>query len=123
MSLPSAERIVAGYDFLAQRYRLADRTISIAGVRAALAEAQTLAEVEADEPAALFYGFARRPRITRGAWMVLATALAVSQAHQMGLVLATEPGDLRRICTEIAGGAPFGTVRDWFAARLVTRDA
>ena len=124
MTLPSADQILAGYAFLARRHGIVDRTISERGVRAALADAAVLADGDdATEPAAIFYAFARRPRITRGAWVELADVLADTQARSVGLAVTAGPGDLRALMVSVASrSADFAEVRAWFAARLTPRE-
>ena len=125
MTLPAVGTVLAGYPFLARRHGL-DPWISEVAVRGALVDAAALcAGDESAEPAALFYAFARRPRATRGAWILLPTLLAMNQARAIGTPLRESTrGELRALATRITSRTiDFDGVRAWFESRLAPIDA
>jgi hypothetical protein len=89
-------------------------------VGAALREAARLSlGKEPDEPAALFYALARRPRAfgrLHGDMLVL---LAAEQAHAVGRELSFAPVELDiHVIRILRGEMTFLELRGWFAARL-----
>ncbi len=118
--IPPPERVLAAHSFVARRFRLSE-PLNTEAVAAALSEARRLAQArERDEPAALFYALARRPRALRGAWRVLPRLLAVNQARDLGLCLNVADEDLSSLRLGIVTRtATFEHVRQWFAERLV----
>jgi hypothetical protein len=93
-------------------------------VVAALDEAAALSRGrEADEPAALFYAFARRDQAFPPAlWNAFVERLAVGAAHALGFALKpdVDPLDLAYLCLDVAEGKlTYDSVRAWFAEHLV----
>ena len=94
--VPSAEEILAGYDFF--RRRTGALPPSEAAVRAALAMATDLAAgVEEDALAALLFAFASYRRAFPGAWRFMATSLALAQARRLGRTVAAPRGELEEL--------------------------
>ena len=121
--IPRLETVLDAYAFVARRNgelaRYARRRVV-----AALDEAAALSGGrEADEPAALFYGFARHDRAFPPAlWNAFVERLAVGSAHALGLGLKpdVDPFDLAYLCLDVAEGkVPYEGVRAWFATHLV----
>ena len=74
---------------------------------------------EPDEPAALFYGFARYPRAVPGAWRILADRVATAHAAMLGFRLAASAEELAALRLEVAQRqADCEAVKAWFRARL-----
>lgn len=117
--LPSADEIIAAWAFLGRRFGL-EGVPQPAQIEAALQLAKECAGgVEAHEPAALFYGFARHPRAVPGGWRVLGERLATAHAARLGLDLdatAEEMTALRLAVSQQRTDWP--GVRAWFAAHL-----
>ena len=118
--IPPAEAILEAWPFLARRLG-SETPASEPAVRAALEHAAKLAQVETDEPAAMFYAFACRPRTFPGFGRVMTRTLAANHARVLGLVLHATAGDLDALCGELAhhDRPAFDDVRTWFAARLL----
>jgi hypothetical protein len=121
--IPGIEALLDGYYFVARRNGEVARYVR-RHVVAALDEAATLAEGhEEDEPAALFYAFARRDHAFPPAlWNAFTERLALGSAHALGLAPRpdVDPFDLAYLCLDVAGGkVPYDEVRAWFAAHLV----
>jgi hypothetical protein len=121
--IPRLETILDAYYFIARRNgELA--TYVRRHVVAALDEATTLSRGrEADEPAALFYAFARRDQAFPPVlWNAFVERLAVGSAHSIGLALKpdVDPFDLAYLCLDVAEGKlEYDGVRAWFATHLV----
>lgn len=114
-----AGEIAAGWPFVARRLGL-EPEFSSRAVVAAIAHARELAADPADEPAAVFFAFACRPRAFPGGWRAMSALLAFNQAAERGRRLRASRDDLDALCTMVATrSATFEAVRDWFAARLV----
>jgi hypothetical protein len=119
--LPELADLLDGFELYAERHGAAP-TRSDRAVGAALREAAELARgSERDEPAAIFYALARRPRAFGEMHGEMLLLLAVEQAHSIGLDLSFEPvalqiHRLRIVRAEMS----FPELRDWFAARLVS---
>lgn len=117
--LPAADGLLAGFSRYAERRRR-EAGCDPPAVRAALREAAKLAHGnEADEPAALFYALARRPRAfgkLQGDMLVL---LAAEQARAVGLELGFVPIELNIHAIRILRSEmTYLELRGWFAARL-----
>lgn len=116
--LPSTDAVLAAWPFLSRRFHI-DAVPDRRRVGAALRLATDCAASEGDEPAALFYGFARYPRAIPGAWRVIGERLATAHAAKIGLDLAATAEELGPIRFAAATGRlDWPGVRDWFAARL-----
>ncbi len=88
-------------------------------VRAAVQEARVLARWPVDEPAALFFAFAARPRAVPALNASLAVFLAREQALTLGLILEVSDSGLRALLTDVRSRvAGYEDVRAWFASRL-----
>jgi hypothetical protein len=121
--IPGLETILDAYYFVARRNGELARYVR-RYVVAALDEAAALSGGrEADEPAALFYAFARRDQAFPPAlWNAFVERLAVGSAHAIGLALKpdVDPFDLAYLCLDVAEGKlAYDGVRAWFAAHLV----
>src|SRR5262245_58897872 len=93
--LPDLGDLLDGFDLYAKRHRVAPVRNERA-IGAALREAAMLARgKEQDEPAALFFTLARRPRAFGGMHGEMLLLLAVEQAHSVGLDLRFEPVELQ----------------------------
>jgi hypothetical protein len=121
--IPGLEAILEGYYFVARRNGELARYVR-RHVVAAIEEATALAGGrEEDEPAALFYAFARRDRAFPPAlWNAFVERLAMGSAHAGGRALNpdVDPYDLAYLCLDVAEGKiAYDDVRAWFAAHLV----
>lgn len=88
-------------------------------IAVALEEARSLASEAGDEPAALFYALARRPRGLRGMWRTLTTTLTLRALASSGMTLGHSPGELDTLRVAVAmQTATYDDVRRWFAARV-----
>jgi hypothetical protein len=117
--LPALETLLEGFTRYAQR-RKGEASCDARAVGAALREAAKLAEGHApDEPAALFYALARRPRAfgrLHGDMLVL---LAAEQARAVGLELGFTPIELDiHAIRVLRDEMTFLELRGWFSARL-----
>jgi hypothetical protein len=119
--LPTADRLLEGLPFFVRRRGLTVQ-FSRPLLAAALAEAETLAGGdEHDEPAALFYACAQRPRAFGTASQFVVPFLAQGQARAVGLELTVDPDDVEFILLRLRvlrGEIAFSELRGWFAARL-----
>ena len=118
--LPALETLLEGFARYARRRHRGEIACDARLVGAVLREAEKLAEGrEPDEPAAMFYAIARRPRAfgrLHGDMLVL---LAAEQARAVGLELGFVPIDLDIHALRILRGEmSFLELRGWFAARL-----
>lgn len=118
--IPSADRLLAGLSFALRRYRLGG-PVSEAAVRAAVAEAIELSSGdERAEPAAIFFAFARRPRVVPAGWRTVPRVLAGVHASTLGLRLDASADEIEALVTRILlREVGFPEVRAWFEARLV----
>jgi len=117
--LPELADLLDGFELYAERHR-APNARDERAIGAALREAGLLSRGnERDEPAAIFYALARRPRAfgkLHGDMLVLVT---VEQAHAVGLDLRFEPVELQIHRLRIVRGEmTFAELSAWFAARL-----
>jgi hypothetical protein len=105
--IPQIEVLMEGYYFFARRNGELARYVR-RHVVAALGEATTLAGGrKEDEPAALFYAFARRDQAFPPAlWSAFVERLAVWAAQALGLALRpdVDPYDLAYLCLDVAEG-------------------
>jgi hypothetical protein len=117
--LPELADLLEGFELYAERQGMAPARNERA-VGTALREAAELAHgSEHDEPAALFYALARRPRAFGGLHSEMLFLSVVEQAHAVGLNLVFEPIVLQIHRLRIVrGDMSFPELRDWFAARL-----
>jgi hypothetical protein len=116
--VPTLDDVLAAHEFLRRRYRLG-RAPDVPGIGSALALANRLAAAPADEPAAIFYAFARFPKALGGLWRVLPAALAVTNAHAGGRFVDARRDELEALLVPIASQAmTFDVVRAWFAERI-----
>ncbi len=119
--IPALADVLEGWMFVARSRNLAGEVSAVA-VAAALDHARELAVPPLEEPAALFYAFACRPRAFVGGWRFMPVLMAINQAHALGFRLHAEPGEtdpLRHRIADASTRPPFDEVRDWFAARLI----
>jgi hypothetical protein len=117
--LPDLPRLLAGYELFAQRNRFPPARDE-AALASALEEAASLARGhEADEPAALFCAFARRPRAFGREHGRVVVHFTVEHARVLGLTLTVDIAVLELLRARIVRGAMgFTELRDWFAAHL-----
>ena len=116
--IPSLEQVIGAHTFIARRYDLRSPR-NDAALDLAQREATSLAADANDEPAALFFAFARRGKALGDAWALLTDLLTLNQIASLGLRFVEERSDLRPLRTSIAQRAvSFPDVREWFAARL-----
>ena len=125
--LPELADLLDGFELYAERHaeRHAERqglapTRNESAIAAALREAVDLAQgSERDEPAAIFYALARRPRAFGALHGEMLLLLTLEQAHAVGLDLTFQPIALQIHRLRIVRGQMlFPELRDWFAARL-----
>lgn len=117
--LPELGALLAGYELYARMNRFApDR--DEARLADALREAEALADGhEDDEPAALFFALACRPRIFGKAHGRMTFHLVVEHARALGLALTADVAPLELMRARILRHAiDFEELRDWFAAHL-----
>ena len=117
--LPDLEALLAGYALYAKRSGFApDRDEG--RLADALREAAALAlGREEDEPAALFFALARRPRVFGKAHGRMTLHLTVEHACSLGLALQTDVAVLELMRARILRQAiTFEELRAWFAAHL-----
>lgn len=116
--LPSLEQIVATHAWLSRRLQLDGQPHEPALLKA-LEEAAALAQNPQDEPAALFYALARRPKALMDAWGPLTELIALNHARFLGSPLTVEAPDLlRQLCMALVSGrASWEDTRAFFVAR------
>ena len=117
--LPDLEALLAGYALYAKRNGFApDR--DEARLADALYEATALAlGCEKDEPAALFFALARRPRVFGKAHGRMTLHLTIEHAGALGFTLTTDVAVLELMRARILRDAiKFEELRSWFAAHL-----
>lgn len=117
--LPALDDLLEAFSLYARR-RQREPLCDAKAIGAALREAEKLAQSnEHDEPVALFYALARRPRAfgkLQGDMLVL---LAAEQAHAVGLELRFTAIELDiHILRILRREMTFLELRGWFAARL-----
>jgi hypothetical protein len=121
--IPHVADVLDGWRFTARRIGL-DGTASRTAVAAGLEHATALAAGNVhDEPAALFYAFACRPKAFLGGWRVAAFLLAKNHASDLGLRIVATPEEIADMRHRMAWSdrPSFDEVRDWFAARTKPR--
>ena len=91
--IPDLPDVVAAHDFLVRRYALSSRGDELVFF-GALCEAGELAKEPADEPAAIFFAFARRAAKLGDAWSTLPDLLAFHQTSAVGYRLSAESTQL-----------------------------
>jgi hypothetical protein len=117
--LPDLGALLAGYELYAKQNRFSpDR--DEARVAEALREAESLSSgQEGDEPAALFFALARRPRAFSRAHGRMTLHLAMAHARALGFALTVDVAVLELIRARIVREAiDFDELRRWFAAHL-----
>lgn len=116
--IPSAAQILATHAFLARRYGLAER-VSEKGITAAVELAKTLATVERDEPAAVFFALSLYARSLGALWPLQPRLEADAVARGLGLVLDASSEELRALRLDVASQrVGYDEVRAFFAQRL-----
>jgi hypothetical protein len=114
----AVEAIEASYRFLDRRYHFRG-TLGLVGVRAALDDARRLATTEGDEPAALFFALASRPKSLGGAWRLLPALVALNHASRIGLRLRVNPRDFEPLYMPLVSRElTYEDVRAWFTERV-----
>ena len=112
-------RFAEALRFLAARFNAPEPDAAI--VRVMHGEAFGLATVATDEPAALFFVLARRPKVLRACWPIACTLFARNAALGVGSRLTASERELAALRLDVAmRRADFETVRAWFASRLET---
>jgi hypothetical protein len=118
--IPSCERFLAGIGFYARRHALPTRYDDSA-IAEALVEAERLAVIESDEPAALFFSCARRSRAFAGVAGRIVPFVTRRHAESLGLKLNVDDLELEILRARILLRAiDFGELRARFAACLST---
>lgn len=114
MAIPDADVILS-----ALRLSRPGLTVSEKAIRAAVHHARELAHWPADEPAAVFYAFACRPRSVPTFGAKLAIFLARDQLRSCGLSISATDEELAalRMRVMLREVSP-ADVRDWFAERM-----
>jgi hypothetical protein len=117
--LPDLPRLLAGYELFAKRNGFrADRNEP--ALEGALDEAAALARgSEVDEPAALFFALARRPRAFGREHGRVVIHFTVEHARGLGLALTVDVSvlELRR-ARVVRSAIDFAELRGWLAAHL-----
>lgn len=114
MTIPDADTILGALRLARPGIELHEKA-----VRAAVQEARVLGRWPVDEPAAIFFAFAARPRAVPALNASLAAFLAREQALALGLSLEVSDSELRGLLTDVRSRvAGYEDVRAWFAARL-----
>lgn len=112
MAIPDTETILAAFG-------AAGFEVSEKAVRAAVQEARALARWPIDEPAALFFAFAQRPRAVPKLSAKTALFLARDQVRALGLGLSVADDELRELRMRIVERrVTYEDVRAWFAERI-----
>ncbi len=118
--IPTLPEVIAAHEWLTRRYGLSGYR-SDAVLAAAREEAEALADGTTDEPAALFYAFARRGHALRDAWAQLTDLLALNSLHSIGFDLTAASGELRSLRAAVASRrAAWRDVSQWFADHMVS---
>ena len=114
----SPESVIEGFAFVARRLGI-EPTMSVRAIHAALDDARRHAATTHDEPAAVFFAFARFRRAFPRAWRQMAALLSMSQARELGLRIHASAADYDELASAIMlDDAPFDDVRAWFESRL-----
>lgn len=112
MAIPDADTIISAFE-------LSGYEVSEKFIRAAVQEARSLARWTVDEPASVFFAFARRPRSIPSLNAKLATFLARDQVARIGVALLATDAELHDLRMQVLTRAvTFEDVRDWFAQRI-----
>lgn len=120
--IPTALEVTQGYEFAATRRGWSQEALDGGAIWAAVMHATDLATEQRDEPAAVFFAFARRPEAFPEGWRTMTAQLTRAQAARNGYSFAPDPERLDAFCTLIvAGEIDFPFVRDWFRRNLVPR--
>jgi hypothetical protein len=116
--IPSVESVVGGAAFLARRYGVR-RPPDAEAVRLALQTAGELAaDVDGDEPAALFYALASVPQAFPGVGSGVVLLITANHLASLGLALDAEHGELLRYVRAVSDGrVRYDELRAWFASR------
>ena len=115
--IPTVDVVIEGFGLLARRYRWPG-DLNARVIADAIGEARALATDERDEPAAVFFAFARRPKALRQAWPLLPRFLAASVAAGLTMTIRATPEDFTTLRLAIAERrATYEDVRRWFAER------
>jgi hypothetical protein len=117
--LPSPDELLRGLEFFARRLEpQAKFDVSMLADVLHEADALSAGRVE-DEPAALFWACARRPRALAGMAHELVPLVAQNFANHVGLALDVEAIELDILRLRILRSAiAWDELRGWFAARL-----
>ena len=120
--IPSADEVLRGWKFVARRIGL-EPVANVRAVEAALDHARALSTRSADEPAAIFYAFACRPRALVGGGRYMPALMAINEVHRAGLELRATRDEFEALRKRLLTAArpSFDEVRSWFAARLTSR--
>jgi hypothetical protein len=118
--LPDLPRLLAGYHLFAQRNRFL-AACNEPALGEALDEAASLARgLEADEPTALFFAFARRPRAFGQEHGRVTIHVTVEHARNLGLAFTVDVAVLELLRARVVRTAiDFPELRAWFTAHLV----
>lgn len=117
--LPDLPRLLAGYELFAQRNKF-PAVRDEAALASALEDAASLAHGhEANEPAALFWAFTKRPRAFGKEHGRVLIHFTVEHARALGLALAVDVAVLELLRARVVRGAiDFAELRAWFTAHL-----
>jgi hypothetical protein len=116
--IPGAQAVADAYAFVARRYGVTAKP-DLAAIEAAVTEATSLAVRADDEPAALFFALARRPRALPGLWTAVVGVLVLNHARSLDLAFAGDARDLLPLFVPVARGVmSFPEVSAWFETRL-----
>lgn len=119
--IPTRDQVVHAWLWTARRERLA-RAPNPQVIDLALAEASELATEIEDEPAALFYALARRPRGLGDAWGTTIVLLAANHARLCRTGFGSGPEELTELdrlrVAIVVQRLSFEHVRRWFRARM-----
>lgn len=114
MAIPDADVILAAF-----RLARPDDVVSEKALRAAIQHARSLATWPIDEPGAVFFAFACRPRVAPALGVKLAIFMAREQLVELRLEIDATDDELKelrmRILTRDVGEAD---VLAWFAERI-----
>ncbi len=120
--LPDTDAILAGWHFLSRRFDVVAVPSRVQIDAALVMAAECAAGLEGDEPAALFFAFARHPRAVPGAWRLLGERLARAHAASLGLSFHAEAAELATLRLDVAQRRTnCAEVKAWFRARLDLR--
>ena len=115
------DEIAEGYQFFARRHGI-DAQANKTAIEAALllvGSSRREALDDADEIAAMFYGFARHPRCFPYAFRAMTTLLALAEARKANLRVSATDAEFGTLCIDVASNAiQLSDVCAWFAERL-----